>query len=240
VNLKGRIIVLFGIVSGAATILSLNFDNRIVFWGCSTVFVLTAMWWIYTYKDSLCIVRIRRGWHNSLDLLAEMIKKGHDQSVFIYASHNVTEDLDNHEYMKTTKRMLEDSLFDEYTRIVVLRNQTDVESTRKLVREFGHLTNFRLAVYIDRNAFPLNILTISPCHVVFGFPRQPASNSPQGDAYVIHIRSKTLYESLSMLRLSVLEGSILIIDLGHSPENIQESEERLRNAAVGVLTSSCS
>ena len=59
-------------------------------------------------------------------------------------------------YFATTKQMLANGLFDDYTRVVALGNCADGEVTGHLLDEFGRSPKFRLgAEPIDR-ALPLN------------------------------------------------------------------------------------
>jgi hypothetical protein len=202
----GRLVIPFGIMGSAATLLSLVLPGAAVFLSCSLLFTSYAIWQVF--REKVFIGRIAIGPVRTLDLLAEIINRAKEQDVFVYAAYNATDMLADHPYMRRTLDLLQDSALHGYTRIVALRSESDFRLTETFLRRFGRTSLVRIGVHTIEKAIPLNAIFISPSHVVLGLPKEPAGKNQSGDAIAIYLRSRIIYEAFSMFRTSLWTSSV--------------------------------
>lgn len=205
-----RLVQAFGITAAAAGLATLIAPPKWVFFVWILTFLMIVVvlavgtrWHVYT---------LRTGYTQILDFLTEIISRGRNEDVFVFAAYNVADELLNHPYLLRTERMLADGAFDRYRRVVVLRTSGDADTCVHLVKRFGDSPRFMLATQRPGGSLPLNLLTISPSTVVLGFPKGAEDTKPDADILTIGIRSRVVYTGIRALVEAIWKSSNVVKD----------------------------
>lgn len=157
-------------------------------------------------SKGLVLASISVGMPNILNLAKAVLAKGKEEDIFLHVGFNAPEEVCIHPYMDITRQILHEGKFKRYTRIIAIANDFDIKMTSDLLTEFARNSRFMLAVYESSRAIPLNLLCVSPRHVIISLPSEPKSGKNL-DAIALYIRSQTFYHYFQIVRTFLLNSS---------------------------------
>ncbi len=210
-ELSKQIGTFFGFSAALAGLLALAVKPVLIFWGWLGAFLIVSI--ALTLRSrNLLVLEVLFGHPRGLKKVQRVLEDADGERVFVHVGYTVQDEMELQTYFDLTKRKLRENAFVQYTRVAVLRNSDDQQRADDMLKEFAKNPRFRFAVYSAARGVPLNVLNVSPRHVIIGFPSEPAGSAPQGDGLVLYIRSKTIYSALEGLRVTLWSNAQRLTD----------------------------